>query len=74
MKRRLLISPRANQDIDEQFAYLAEENFATAVQFYDAAFQTFDDLLLRPFKCGRHPGKRGRPAQYGVRRLVAAFE
>jgi len=50
MKRRLLISPRANQDIDEQFAYLAQENLATAVQFYDAAFQTFDDLLLRPFK------------------------
>src|SRR5262245_19640505 len=50
MKRRLVLSPRADQDIDEQFTYFAEHDPATAMRFYDAAFRTFNDLLLQPFQ------------------------
>jgi toxin ParE1/3/4 len=50
MKRRLFVSPRADQDIDEQFAYIAQDDLATAVRFLEAASQTFDDLLALPFK------------------------
>lgn len=50
MKRRLYVSPRADQDIDEQFAYIAQADLDAALRFYDAAFETFDSLLQMPLK------------------------
>lgn len=41
MDRRILIRPRASVDLDEQFAYIAEDNF-------DAARQTFSQLAQLP--------------------------
>lgn len=33
MTRRILIRPRASVDLDEQFAYIAEDNFDAALNF-----------------------------------------
>ncbi len=44
MTRRILIRPRATVDLDEQFAYIAEDNFDAALNFFDAARQTFSQL------------------------------
>ena len=33
MTRRILIRPRASVDLDEQFAYIAEDNFDVALNF-----------------------------------------
>lgn len=44
MTRRILIRPRASVDLDEQFAYIAEDNFDAALNFFDAARQTFSQL------------------------------
>ena len=48
MTRRILIRPRASVDLDEQFAYIAEDNFDGALNFFDAARQTFSQLAQLP--------------------------
>ena len=48
MTRRILIRPRASIDLDEQFAYIAEDNFDAALNFFDAARQTFSQLAQLP--------------------------
>ena len=37
MTRRIVIRPRASVDLDEQFAYIAGNNFDAALRFFDAA-------------------------------------
>jgi toxin ParE1/3/4 len=44
MAKRILIRPKAIVDLDEQFAYIAENNFDSALIFFDAAQQTFAQL------------------------------
>ncbi|MBE9126228.1 MULTISPECIES: type II toxin-antitoxin system RelE/ParE family toxin [unclassified Coleofasciculus] len=40
MTKRIVITPRASQDIDEHFAYIAQNNSDTALRFFDAVRQT----------------------------------
>jgi toxin ParE1/3/4 len=48
MVKRILIRPKAIVDLDEQFAYIAENNFDAALIFFDAAQQTFAQLAELP--------------------------
>ncbi|MCW6050985.1 type II toxin-antitoxin system RelE/ParE family toxin [Lyngbya sp. CCAP 1446/10] len=48
MTRRIVIRPMASFDIDEQFAYIATNNFDAALRFFDAARQTFSQLAQMP--------------------------
>ena len=48
MAKRILIRPKASVDLDEQFAYIAENNFDAALIFFDAARQTFAQLAELP--------------------------
>jgi hypothetical protein len=48
MTRRILIKPRASVDLDEQFAYIAANNFDAALRFFDSARQTFSQLAQMP--------------------------
>ena len=41
MTRRIVITPKASLDIDEHFAYIAQENPDTALQFFDSAMNIF---------------------------------
>lgn len=46
--RRLEIAPKADEDIDRHFNHIVSESLDAAVKFYDAMFQTFDELLSMP--------------------------
>jgi toxin ParE1/3/4 len=35
MTKRIVITPRASQDIDEHFAYIAQNNSDAALQFFN---------------------------------------
>jgi toxin ParE1/3/4 len=48
MIRRIVIRPKASIDLDEQFAYIAEDNFDAALNFFDATRQTFSQLAQLP--------------------------
>ena len=44
MTKRIIITPRASQDIDEHFTYIAQNNHDAALQFFDTVRQTFAKL------------------------------
>lgn len=46
--RRLEITSLADGDIDRHFNDIVEVSLERAVKFYDAMFQTFDELLRMP--------------------------
>lgn len=48
MTKRIILSPRASQDLDDHFAYIAENNFEAALQFFDAARSTITQLARMP--------------------------
>lgn len=48
MTRRIIITPKASSDIDEQFAYIAQNNFDAALRFFDAVRETFAQLAQKP--------------------------
>lgn len=48
MTRRIIITPRASLDLDEQFAYIAQDNINAALRFFDSARQTFSQLARTP--------------------------
>ena len=48
MTRGIVITPKASLDIDQHFAYIAQENPDTALQFFDSARQTFAQLARMP--------------------------
>jgi toxin ParE1/3/4 len=48
MTKRIIITPKASSDIDEQFAYIAQNNFDAALQFFDAVRETFAQLAQKP--------------------------
>ncbi len=37
MTKRIVITPRASQDLDENFAYIAQNNLDAALHFFDSA-------------------------------------
>jgi toxin ParE1/3/4 len=49
MRLRLIITPQADRDVDEQFDYLAGENIEAATRFFHAIFETFNALLATPY-------------------------
>ena len=48
MTKRITIRPRASQDLDDHFAYIAENNFEAALQFFDSARQTIAQIARMP--------------------------
>ena len=50
MTRRIIITPKASQDIDLLFAYIAQNNNEAALRFFDATRQTIAQLAESPGK------------------------
>ncbi|GAB1540695.1 type II toxin-antitoxin system RelE/ParE family toxin [Scytonema sp. NUACC21] len=48
MTRRIIITPKASEDIDELFAYIAQDNYDAALKFFDAIRLTFSQLAKTP--------------------------
>lgn len=48
MTRRIIIRPKASQDLDDHFAYIAENNFEVALKFFDLARSTIAQLARMP--------------------------
>lgn len=48
MTKRIIISPKASQDLDDHFAYIAENNFEAGLQFFDSARLTIAQLARMP--------------------------
>ena len=48
MTRRILITPKASQDLDDIYNFIAQSNPDTALKFFDAARQTFNRLAKNP--------------------------
>jgi toxin ParE1/3/4 len=48
MTRKIIIQPQAERDIDEYYYYIAQTDRAQAMQFFDAARQTFAQLARMP--------------------------
>ena len=44
MTKRIVITPRASQDIDEHFAYIAQNNSDAALRFFESVRHTFAKL------------------------------
>jgi toxin ParE1/3/4 len=48
MTKRIVITPKASSDLDEHFEYLAQSNLEAALNFFDAARQTFAQIARTP--------------------------
>jgi toxin ParE1/3/4 len=48
MTIRIIVRPRASQDLDDHFAYIAENNFEAALQFFDSVRLTFAQIARMP--------------------------
>jgi toxin ParE1/3/4 len=48
MTKRIVITPKASADLDEHFEYLAQYNLEAALNFFDAARQTFAQIARTP--------------------------
>ncbi len=48
MRKRIAIRPRADRDLDEQFAYIAKDNLRAAERFLLATQATFARLAAMP--------------------------
>lgn len=48
MSKRIILRPKANQDLDDHFAYIAENNLDVALQFFDCARSTIAQLARTP--------------------------
>lgn len=55
MTKRIIIRPKASQDLDDHFAYIAEKNVDAALQFFDAARLTIAQLARMPGLGSRYP-------------------
>jgi len=58
--RKIVVSAPARLDLRERFAYLAESDFDKALQFFDAARQTFADLARMPGIGSPYPSEKER--------------
>ncbi len=67
MTKRIVITPRASQDLDENFAYIAQNNLDAALRFFDAARQTFARLAQMSGMGRLYPVQN--PRLEGLRRL-----
>ena len=48
MTKRIILRPRASQDLDNHFAYIAESNLEAAMQFFDSARLTIAQIARMP--------------------------
>jgi toxin ParE1/3/4 len=48
MTKRIILRPKASQDLDDHFAYVAENNFEAALRFFDSARLTIAQLAKMP--------------------------
>jgi toxin ParE1/3/4 len=48
MTKRIIIRPKASQDLDDHFAYIAENNLEAALRFFDSARSTIAQLARTP--------------------------
>lgn len=48
MKSQIIIAPKADRDLDEQFFYIARDNREAAMRFLRAAEATFERLAAMP--------------------------
>jgi toxin ParE1/3/4 len=48
MTKRIVITPKASADLDAHFEYLAQYNLEAALNFFDAARQTFAQIARMP--------------------------
>ena len=70
MTKSIIIAPRASQDLDESFVYIAQNNPNAALRFFDATRQTVAKLAqmsgigrLYPVKNSRLNGLRRFPVK-----------
>ena len=73
MTRQIFITPKANEDLDNYFAYIAENNPNAALRFFDAARQTFANLARIP-GMGNPYSMRNLRLQGLRKRAIAGFE
>ncbi|MBN3944570.1 MAG: type II toxin-antitoxin system RelE/ParE family toxin [Nostoc sp.] len=55
MTKRIVITPKGSLDIDEYFAYIAQDNPDTALLFFDSVRETFAQLARMPGMGSRYP-------------------
>ncbi|BBD57788.1 hypothetical protein NIES2109_05560 [Nostoc sp. HK-01] len=55
MTKQIVITPKASLDIDECFAYIAQQNPNTALLFFDSVRETFAQLARMPGMGSRYP-------------------
>lgn len=48
MTKRIVITPQASADIDKHFEYLGQYNLEAALNYFDAARQTFAQIARTP--------------------------
>ncbi|MBL1177541.1 type II toxin-antitoxin system RelE/ParE family toxin [Pantanalinema sp. GBBB05] len=48
MTQRIIIRPKASQDLDDHFAYMAENNLEVALRFFDSTRSTIAQLAKMP--------------------------
>jgi toxin ParE1/3/4 len=48
MTKRIIIRPKASQDLEKHFAYIAENNLEAALRFFDSARSTIAQLARMP--------------------------
>jgi toxin ParE1/3/4 len=66
MTRRIIIRPKAGQDLDDHFAYITENNFEAALLFFDSARSTIAQLARTPGIGNLYPVEN--PRLQGLRR------
>lgn len=73
MRKRIVITPKADRDLDEQFTYIAHDSLESALRYLDAVEDAFDKIADMP--------RIGRTCQFdrrdfsGIRRWpVPRFE
>jgi toxin ParE1/3/4 len=73
MTKSIVITPRASQDLDDHYAYIAQNNSDAALRFFDATRQTFVKLAQMSGMGSFYPVKNSRLD--GLRRLpIKGFE
>jgi toxin ParE1/3/4 len=48
MTKKILITPKANQDLDDCFAYISQNNLEMALQFFDSTRITIAQIAIMP--------------------------
>ncbi|MBD2460669.1 type II toxin-antitoxin system RelE/ParE family toxin [Oscillatoria sp. FACHB-1407] len=60
MTKRIIITPRASQDLDDHFAYISENDVETALRFFDSARLTIAQIARMPGIGSSYPSTNPR--------------